>query len=140
MDARDIPAEVWSPCTPDGSHLCPYKVDSLPFSASGDTSTVTTDDFAVYDCSTADESGPEVVYVLTLDDYGTLTATVDCDDPVVDVDVHILDADDPNSCVARGHWTASADVGPGRWFVIVDTWADASGPLSGPYSLSISLE
>lgn len=139
VDVRDIPEKVWDACPADGTHDCPYEIDALPFSASGDTRTSVSDDFDVYNCSTADESGAEDVYVLTLDDYGTLTAAVDCEDDV-DVDVHILSADDPDACFDRGHWEASAEVGPGRWFVIVDTWADESAEYAGAYSLTVALD
>jgi hypothetical protein len=139
IDVRDIAPQVWTPCTPDGSHECPYAITSWSFQHSGNTSTITTSQFDVYNCSSTDERGPEVVYVLTVDDYVTIDAEVDCDDPVVDVDVHLLDADDANACLARDHWALSHDVGPGRYFVIVDTWFDGVDELAGEDTLWVDV-
>jgi hypothetical protein len=140
VDARDIAPEVWAPCEPDGTHACPWRIGSLPFDAAGDTSLSLSDAFDAYNCSGEDESGPEDVYVFTIDESGTLSATVDCEDPVVDVDVHLLDGDDPDACLARDHWSLSYSITPGRYFVVVDTWNDGSADLAGPYTLSVALE
>jgi hypothetical protein len=137
LDARDIAPEVWQPCTPDGTHNCPFKIASFPFSDSKDTSAVQTSKFGAYNCSAADESGPEVVYVLTVDSAGTLTATVQCASPV-DVDVHLLDGDDKNACLARGDATLSYDLAPGRYFIVVDTFAKSGTPQAGAYTLNVS--
>ncbi len=83
IDARNILPEVWEPCLErDGFHSCPYIFDSLPFSTSGSTSNSIADEFYVYNCSIADESGPEDVYFFTIDTSGTLEVTVECDDPI----------------------------------------------------------
>ncbi len=139
VDARDIPPDAWHPCTPDGSHACPYRIGVLPFSHADDTSVSPTSGFDVYNCSGLDESGPERVYVLTLDASGTLDVSVDCEDPVVDVDVHLLDGDDANACLARDHWAFTYDITPGRYFIVVDTYVDGGAPLAGPYTLSVDL-
>lgn len=140
VDARDIAPQAWGPCTPDGTVSCPYQVE-VGQTVSGDTSTASQDLWDSYAAApTVDESGAEVVYVLTLDDYGTLRASVDCEDPVVDVDVHLLEAADPVTAVSRGHWEATWGVGPGRWFVVVDTWSDGTTEFAGPYDLSIVLD
>jgi hypothetical protein len=140
VDARDIAPEVWAPCTPDGTHECPWHIGALPFEHYDDTSIAPSDDFDVYNCSGADESGPEVVYVLTLDRSGKLHVEVDCDDPVVDVDVYLLDGDDPDACLDRAHWGLAHDIGPGRYFVIVDTYVDDYTVLDGEYRLDVWLE
>ncbi len=139
VDVRDIAPQVWSPCTPDGTHECPYPIDSWSFRHDGDTAAATSAAFDLYNCSDADERGPEVVYVLTVDDDVTIDARVDCDDPDVDVDVHLLDADDPDACLARGHWDLSHSVGPGRYVVIVDTWFDGLEALAGEYTLWVDI-
>jgi hypothetical protein len=137
LDARDIAPEVWAPCTPDGTHGCPYKVATFPFTDSRDTSSVSTSQFAVYNCSTADESGPEVVYVVTVDEKGTLTATVDCGGGV-DVDVHLLEGDDKNACLARNDATLTYELTPGRYFIVVDTYVKGGQALAGAYTLHFS--
>jgi hypothetical protein len=139
IDVRDIPPDAWHPCTPDGTHACPYRVDGFPFVHTDDTSASETSLLDVYNCSSLDESGPEVVYVFTLDASGTLSVSVECEDPVVDIDVHLLDGDDPNACLARDHWSFTYDITPGRYFVIADTYVEDTGALAGPYTLSIDL-
>ena len=140
VDVRDIPASVWRPCPPDGSHACPWPVDSLPFEARGDTTRAVADEFDAYSCNPdANESGREDTYVLTLDRSGTLRARVDCNGPV-DVDVHLLDGDDPNACLARAHIDFEHDISPGRYLIVVDTYVDNGRPLSGPYTLTVELD
>ncbi len=139
VDARDIAPEVWEPCTPDGTHECPYPIDPLGDEVSGDTTQVTTSEFDLYSCSTADESGPEVVYVFTLDEPGTLHVEVDCDDPVVDVDIHLLDGDDPDACLARGHWDFDYDITEGRYFIVADTYVEDGEVLAGEYTVTVEL-
>jgi hypothetical protein len=138
IDTRDIPSDVWAPCTPDGSHACPYRIDSLPFSDSRDTSAQGAAEFGTYNCSDADESGPEVVYVLNIDTMGTLTVSVDCQDPV-DIDVHLLDGDDANACLERGHMTFDYEITPGRYLIIADSFAEGGTVYSGAYTLNVSL-
>jgi hypothetical protein len=136
VDVRDIDPRVWSPCEPDGSHACPFIVSSLPFTDSRDTAGWPVDAFDVYNCSAADESGPEVVYVFTVDRSCTVAASVDCVDPV-DIDVHLLDGDDANACLTRAHISFEQAIGPGRYFLITDTFVDAGVELSGPFTLHL---
>ena len=142
IDVRDIDPRVWDPpCAPDGSHACPYRITTFPYEHSGDTSTSPEQQFALYNCSTADEGGAEVVYTFTVDRRGTLTASVDdVDGDAVDVDVHLLDAADADACLNRGHITFSEPIGPGRYFIVVDTDVEASQALAGPYTLSVTFE
>lgn len=139
IDVRDIDHRVFFPCTPDGTHECPYEITSFPFSHSDDTSVSGVREFDIYNCSPADESGPEVVYFFTVDRSGTLTATVD-DGEGDDMDVHLLDADDPNACLARAHISLSHFIGPGRYFIIVDTYVSNGVELSGPYTLHVDFD
>ncbi|MCA9674541.1 MAG: SGNH/GDSL hydrolase family protein, partial [Myxococcales bacterium] len=85
-----------------------------------------------------DERGPEIVYRLDLDHEAVVEAyVVDRDD--TDVDVHILAGDlDGAACVGRGHQDASATVGPGPVYVVVDSFTDADGTAhAGEYLLAI---
>jgi hypothetical protein len=141
VDVRDIDHRVWGPCEPDGTHACPYPIQSFPFTASGDTRNVSERRFDVYNCSTANESGPEVVYFFTVDQSGTVTASVDdVAGDNIDLDVHLLDADDAKACLARGNISLSQAVGPGRYFIIVDTYVSGGVEKSGPYRLTVSFE
>jgi hypothetical protein len=139
IDVRDIPADAWHPCTPDGSHACPFRIGSLPFVHAADTSTSEEDLFDAYSCADLDESGPEVVYALAIDASGALSVTVECEDPVVDVDVHLLDGDDPAACLARAHMSFTYDITPGRYLIVVDTYVEGTVPLSGPYTLTVDM-
>ena len=141
VDVRDIDPRVWQPCTPDGTHACPFLIGAFPFTSHGDTSQVQTREYDAYNCSPANESGPEVVYMLTVDTTGTLTATLDdVSGDAVDLDVHILDADDPRACLARGNVSASRTVGPGRYFIIVDTYVSGGVEKVGPYRLDVTFQ
>lgn len=139
IDVRDIPPDVWAPCTPDGTHACPYRIDSLPFSDTRDTGAQGESSFEVYSCSAADESGPEIVYELRIDRSGTLTVAVDCTAPI-DIDVYLLDGDDKNACLGRADKTLTYDITPGRYLVVADTYVDNGTVLSGLYNLRVQLQ
>ena len=143
VDVRDIPQEVWNPCDePDGSHACPYLIESLPATLYGDTSESTQKIFDSYNCEpSTDESGPEIVYVLPMESSGTLQAEIFVDDEdSVDPDIHLLEGDDADACRARGHQSIEVEVWPGRYILIVDTWVDEAGrEYPGPYRLELDL-
>jgi hypothetical protein len=141
IDVRDIDKAVWgnSPCAPNGTHECPYNINSLPYTHSGNTSTVSTSKFDKYNCSTADESGNEVVYLLKVDTHSTLSVSVDCD-ASVDIDIHLLAMDDNNACMERAHMDFTYNVAPGRYLIVADTFVSGGIPLEGGYTLSVSLD
>lgn len=139
VDVRDIDKRVWDEdCEGDGSRGCPYVMD-LPFDDNNDTSTSTTSEFSTYSCSTADESGPERVYVVTVEEEGYLSASV-TEEAGVDVDVHILDGDDADACRARGNKEVEEWVSPGRYWIVVDSWTDGSDVFSGKYELNVDFD
>ncbi len=115
-------------------------VRALPFSATGSTAAAARDAFDAYACAPeTDESGPEVVYRIDVPAAGFLAAEVDVPEGV-DVDLHLLDAPDPEACLDRGHWRAGAWVEPGRYWLVADSWVDSEGRvLAGEFSLSIAL-
>jgi hypothetical protein len=139
VDTRDISPNVWADCEPDGSHECPYEIGSFPYSVSGDTSVGGANEFDEYNCSTADESGPEDVYFFTTDSAGTLSISVDSDE-LVDVDIHLLVGDDANACRERAHISLENEIGPGRYFIVVDSWVDDGEAMSGGYTLHVDLD
>jgi len=139
VDVRDIPPAVWSPCTPDGSHACPYYIDTLPFQHTGDTSKQGAAKFGVYNCSSADESGAEVVYELHVKTKGALTVQVECE-AGVDIDVHLLEGDDAKACLVRNDVALTYDITPGRYLIVADTFAENGAPLAGSYTLKVSLK
>ena len=141
VDARDVDPTVWSDCTPDGSHGCPFRIDGLPFQASGDTAIDGESLFDTYNCSPADERGAELVWVLNLDTEGILHAAVDGVPPGnQDVDVHLLEGDDPLACLARDDVELTWDITPGRYLIVVDTWFGDGKAHPGPFTLDVWFE
>ncbi|MDH5491815.1 MAG: hypothetical protein OEY14_07670, partial [Myxococcales bacterium] len=91
-----------------------------------------------YGCAPGtDEGGPEWIYLVEVLEIGVLGVSV-LDDAGVDIDVHILDAADPEACLDRHDQAARALVGPGRYYIVADSWVDAGGVvMAGAYSLEI---
>ena len=95
--------------------------------------------FDSYSCaSSTDESGPEVIYRVILDEPGFLAADLRDMGSGADVDVHVLDALDEDACLNRGHWAAGAFLDKGTYYVVADTWVSSSGDeQKGSYGLQI---
>ncbi len=85
-------------------------------------------------CISWNESGPERYHLVTVNTTGELTAGLS--NLQDDLDVFILDACDPSNCIAHGNYTASANVAPGEYFILVDGYA---GNTSN-YTLSVSCD
>jgi len=81
--------------------------------------------------ATQDESGPERRYALRVDAASHVRAQVMYDGPV-DVDVHLLR---DGRCVARGDSILHADLEPGDYEVVVDTFEGAAH--AGEYMLLV---
>ncbi|MCP4805724.1 MAG: murein L,D-transpeptidase catalytic domain family protein [Proteobacteria bacterium] len=118
---------------------CPAGVICLTDFPAADANTTVggSRDFDGYSCaSDTDESGPEVVYRLTLDEPGFLSLDLRDMDSGADVDVHLLDARDADRCIDRGHWAAAAWVDAGTYWVVADSWVSGDGAeQSGGYEL-----
>lgn len=115
---------------PDGV-IC---VTRFPYAGAGDTSSSTRRDFDRYACApSTDESGPEIVYQVDLDEDGYLGIALDDWDD--DVDVHILGSLDPDDCYDRGHTDAGSLLPAGRYYVVVDTWVDDGVEHAGQYDI-----
>jgi len=88
-----------------------------------------------YGCGGSPLSGREVIYRLDLPSAMTIDAYV-VDRGAVDVDIQILAGTaTAQGCVANGDATATATVGPGAVFVVVDT---RDGALEGEFALVVS--
>ena len=79
-----------------------------------------------YGCRLAwDESGPEVVYRIELEQSQPLSATLLEAD--ADVDLFLLRYAYPDSCIAAGDSTLAAQAEPGVYFLAVDGYQGAAG-------------
>ena len=106
-----------------GSHADPF-ASALPLAALGDTR-FGESTFAAYPCG-APGGGHEIVYRLDLAAATTIEAEV-VDRGAVDVDVAILGGSlGPAACRAWGDHGATATVGPGPVFIVVDSRATTS--------------
>ncbi|MBI4952808.1 MAG: hypothetical protein HY908_12305 [Myxococcales bacterium] len=123
-----------------GADACPVGVTCVtefPFTDERDTSIEGASVLDGYACALAtDESGPEVLYRVTVPEAGFLSAAV-YDDAGVDLDVHILAALDAAACLDRGDLDARADVEAGDYWIVADTYASAGVPQAGPFRIDI---
>lgn len=122
------------PSCPDGV-TC---IDWLPYTDSH-TTRGGASDWDSYACSPGtDESGPEVVYRVTVAEDGFLAVDLRHVESGADVDVHILGSLDPTDCFDRGHNAAGAWVPAGDYYVVADSWVDSSGGVqAGEYTLQL---
>jgi len=143
LDVRDLDPTVLTPevCLPDGSHQCPFYIENLPFSFQGNTTISGWNQWDKYNCSPANEGGPELVFVWRTETGGTVRAQLDdvADDAGPDIDIHLLMGDDPDACIARGDLALETWVPPGRYIFIADTYVQGTSALSGEFSLDIQL-
>jgi hypothetical protein len=108
--------------TGSGSHADPFR-GQLPLSDMLDTRT---GDSGFASCCGLAASGREIVYRLDLVAQVAIDAFVIARDPV-DVNVAILaGALAAGSCVAAGEHSASATVGPGPVFIVIDSRSPAT--------------
>jgi hypothetical protein len=142
IDARDIAPTVFNPCvSEDGTHACPIHVNfyQSSYQHHGDTSQSTEKQYDEYNCSTANESGAEIVYIINTTRLGRLNIDVTVADDRVDPDIYLLEGDDQMACRARDHESVSEVLPAGRYVLIIDTWTDANGnELAGEYDLNIT--
>ncbi|MCB9598380.1 MAG: SGNH/GDSL hydrolase family protein [Sandaracinaceae bacterium] len=125
--APDAPAP---PPRGAGSRDHPIAIDALPFAHSSDTSRSPHRALHTYACGDQDESGPEVVYRVTLTEPTEIAALV-AHDHRVDVDLHLLR---DGECVARDDDYLALALEPGTYDFAVDTFVSASGDeRSGEY-------
>jgi hypothetical protein len=139
IDSRDISPRFWAVCEEaDGSHRCPHLIETFPYQHQGDTSLSQEKWYDDYNCSEANESGAEVVYVVNLPRAGLLRVVVNAEDENVDPDIYLLDGDDRKACLARDHRVIESWLPEGRYVIMIDTWVDTDGiEKSGEYTLSI---
>ena len=122
-----------------GSASDPFVIDRLPFTHSASTSDAAGSELDSYPgCGASqNESGPERIYRLELTQPTALRIAV-FDRAGVDVDVHLLgDTVSGSSCVERDDRIIERTLPAGIHHVVVDTFANAGGPLAGHYALVV---
>lgn len=126
-----------------GTHEQPYIIPSLPFTDARDTRVQGVSMLDRYTGCSAnqDESGPEIVYELKLEATTNLRAMA-FDQGTVDIDLHILDDSlSPQGCLARDNQDISITLGPGIYYIVLDTYVSAGGvPKPGPYLFTLLQE
>ena len=144
-DASTLPVDA-RPSASDaapapGSWDDPIVITALPFTHSADTSLPAADlvDFYSPCAPETDESGGEFVYQLTVSETTALIIAVDDvsgDD--IDIDVHLLSAASPSSCIARDNLRIDQEVDPGTYTIVADTWVNgALVALAGAYTITV---
>ncbi|MDP6947285.1 MAG: SGNH/GDSL hydrolase family protein, partial [Myxococcota bacterium] len=113
-----------------GTLAAPYVIEGLPFSAMRNTLHSDPSHLDVYTgCgATQDESGPEDLYRLVLEETTRLRALV-IDQGEVDVDLHLLDETATTAgCLARHDRLWEGTLGPGTYYFSLDTYVSAGDP------------
>ncbi|HVV85580.1 MAG TPA: SUMF1/EgtB/PvdO family nonheme iron enzyme [Kofleriaceae bacterium] len=140
----DASGSLDAPAAGEGTWEAPIVVGALPFSTSGDTRTSHELRAERYDCAPAtDERGAEIVYRLDLAAPAIVAFDLTATTPGADVDLQLVRAPAAGAtaagCVTRDDRAMVADLAAGSWWLAVDTYAGASGPAPGAYTLSITL-
>ena len=115
---------------------------SLPFGGTDwrDTSMASSDEIDTYPPYTANESGPEYIYGFTVDEAVRMTAEILAPEPDgVDIDVHLLSSLNPLEVIGRGNTTVIAQLDPGTYYLVLDTFVSGGIELTGPYTLSVAV-
>ncbi|HUQ00903.1 MAG TPA: GDSL-type esterase/lipase family protein [Kofleriaceae bacterium] len=116
-------ADVLPAVSGAGTMAEPFVVDLLPFTHTFDTTGGERALDGYPACDTGqDESGPEVVYQLSLPSPAAIRVLA-LDRDVVDVDVHVLDAS--GTCVERDDWLVQRMLPAGEHTIVVDTFTSA---------------
>ena len=129
----------------EGTAASPFIIDGLPFSDMRSTTDARETGIPVYSCPGAKPApGAEYFYRLDLTAPTALRAAVldgstthTGGDTPVDVDMYLLDATAAGTgCIASGDAIVETTVGPGTFYVVVDT--TAAGPeVAGEYTLAV---
>ncbi|MCA9599495.1 MAG: SGNH/GDSL hydrolase family protein, partial [Myxococcales bacterium] len=118
----------------DGSIASPIVIDQLPFTHAASTAGAESTLDAYSGCTaTQDESGPEVVYSLTLSKTTALRAMV-FDRDGVDVDLHLTGAPaSGGGCIARHDRQISRTLAAGTYSFVVDSFVSGGVAQAGAY-------
>jgi len=124
----------------EGTLDSPLEIPGLPFADSRstvDAPSLVFDEY--YGCeSMADESGPENIYRMVLDQTTPIRAIV-LDRAGVDIDIHLLDDTATEAgCIARADTRIERTLEPGTYYFSLDTYVNGQGvELSGDYTFVV---
>lgn len=118
----------------------PTCISTFPSRISADT-TAGTREWDSYDCaSETNESGPELVYRVVIQEPGFFSAQISGEPEGVDVDVHLLLERDPTSCMDRGNFRAGSWLEAGEYWLVADTWVNDEGvEFAGAFDLDVNV-
>jgi GH18 family chitinase len=120
-----------------GDRHDPLLIDAFPFSDERDTRDGPARYFNFYGCRPdLPEYGREWVYQVHVCQPGRLTASVP-EYADRDPDLHLLDAPLQSACLARAHLDLEAELQPGAYWLVVDTFVADAVELAGAYSLEV---
>ena len=106
----------------------PIEITSLPFIHHSNTQPRPPSRIDRYSCApNLSESGPEVVYQVSINQTGILSAIVEGDQGTVDIDVHLLsdaqlNGSEAAGCIARDNSALEQSLSPGSYLITVDTF------------------
>ncbi len=117
----------------EGTRETPYRVDALPFSGATDTTRFGAAQVDAWTaCSPGDAGGPEVRYRFTITGTTTRVAATVVAGPGATIDVQLVHAGrDGDGCIAQHADEVVADLPPGDYDLVVDTFVRAGVPQPG---------
>jgi hypothetical protein len=134
LDGATPEDDILPPITGTGTSDDPFEIDILPFTHTFDTTTGERLHDSYPACDTGqDESGPEIVYRLTLPAAAAIR--VIALDRAADVDVHVLDA--TGTCVERNDRLVDRALPAGEHTIVVDTFVSGGLEQRGAYTLVV---
>jgi hypothetical protein len=117
-----------------GTIADPFVIDGAPHTVTtvvGDTAKSSSSVLDAFPPALQDESGPEYVFTFTLSDRARVCAELRPEPekaPGVDIDLHLLRSLSPLDLVARGDRLILETLGPGTYFLVVDSYRGRKGP------------
>ncbi len=142
VEGEEAPDEGAPAMLGDGSPDDPFVVVELPFVDARDTTASPWRRLHEYTGCDApqDESGPEWLYRLDLDEPAHVQALVS-DRGSTDVDLHLLDiGGGEEDCLVRAHKRLEADLDPGIYWLVADTYVKQGEERGGEYLLAVVAE
>lgn len=125
-----------------GSKAQPYIINRNPYIVNH-TTIGAPDEWNLYkpEGSTLPQEGPERLYRFDLRKPARVTVTVDhAGYPTKDIDIHLLTAANPNTCILRANWTMTSGLlNPGTYYIACDSYGvgAAGNAAASDYKLTV---